>query len=96
MKYDSGLGRAYAACASGFISIIQEDDPQYFRKLEDFPVQKLVHSLAVDSSTHRVYAPEQQEDGSPVARIVIYEASLIRRERREGAVENACQSQPPQ
>jgi hypothetical protein len=39
-------------------------------------VQKLVHSLAVDSSTHRVYAPEQQEDGSPVARIVIYEASL--------------------
>jgi DNA-binding beta-propeller fold protein YncE len=79
VKYDSGLGRAYAACASGFISVIQEDDPQHFRKLEDFPVQKLVHSLAVDSSTHRVYAPEQQEDGIPVARIVIYEASLPQR-----------------
>jgi hypothetical protein len=42
-------------------------------KIEDFPVQKLVHSLAVDPSTHRVYAPEQEEEGRPVARMVIYE-----------------------
>jgi len=76
VKYDPGLGRAYAACASGFISVIQEDDAMRFRKLEDFPVQKLVHSLAVDTDTHRVYAPEQQEDGLPVARIMIYEAVL--------------------
>jgi len=73
VKYDAGLGRAYAACASGFISVVQEDDPTHFRKLEDFPVQKLVHSLAVDEVTHRVYAPEQQEDGRPVARLMIYE-----------------------
>ena len=73
VKFDPGLGRAYAACSSGFISIIQEDDPAHFRKLEDFPVQRLVHSLAVDTATHRLYAPEQEEDGRPVARIVIYE-----------------------
>jgi len=73
VKYDPGLGRVYAACASGFISIVQEDDPNHFRKLEDFPVQKLVHSLAIDEATHRVYAPEQQEEGAPVARLVIYE-----------------------
>ena len=36
-------------------------------------VQKLVHSLAVDTDTHRVYAPEQEADGMPAARIVIYE-----------------------
>jgi len=35
---------------------------------------KLVHSLAVDSATHRVYAPEQEEDGQPAARIVVYES----------------------
>jgi hypothetical protein len=29
---------------------------------------------AVDSTTHRVYAPEQEEDGKPVSRMVIYEA----------------------
>jgi glutamine cyclotransferase len=73
VKFDSGLGRAYAACSSGFISIVQEDDPIHFRKLEDFPVQRRVHSLTVDAATHRVYAPEQEEDGRPVARIVIYE-----------------------
>ena len=42
---------------------ISADDYVYF-----------VHSFAVDSETHRVYAPEQEEDGRPVARIVVYEA----------------------
>src|SRR5882757_4311288 len=75
VKFDAGNGRAYAACSSGAIAIVQEDDSEHFRKIEDFPVQKLVHSLAVDPSTHRVYAPEQEEDGQPVARIVVYEAN---------------------
>ena len=43
------------------------DDSNKIRKLEDFPVQKKVHSLAVDPATHKVYAPEQQEDGVPVS-----------------------------
>jgi DNA-binding beta-propeller fold protein YncE len=73
VKFDPGLGRAYAACSSGFISVVQEDDPMHFRKIEDFPVQRLVHSLAVDTATHRLYAPEQEEDGRPVARILIYD-----------------------
>jgi DNA-binding beta-propeller fold protein YncE len=73
VKFDSGNGRAYAACSSGAITIVQEDDPEHFRKIEDSPVEKMVHSLAVDSSTHRVYAPEQEEDGRPTARIVVYE-----------------------
>ena len=73
VKFDSGNGRAYAACSSGSITIVQEDDPQNFRKIEDLPVEKLVHSLAVDSSTHRVYAPEEQENGRAAARIVVYE-----------------------
>jgi DNA-binding beta-propeller fold protein YncE len=74
VKYDPGLGRAYAACSSGSIAVVQEQDADHFRKVEDFPVQKMVHSLAVDTATHRVYAPEQEEDGKPVARMVIYDA----------------------
>jgi len=74
VKFDPGLGRIYAACSSGFISVFQQDDADHYRKLEDFPVQKMVHSLAVDSVTHRVYAPEQQENGQPVARMIVYEA----------------------
>ena len=74
IKFDAGLKRIYVACGSGSISVFQMDDPDHYRKLEDFPVQKKVHSLAVDSETHRVYAPEQEADGKPVARMSVYDA----------------------
>lgn len=74
VKFDPGLKRIYVACYSGAISVIQQDDRDHYRKLEDFPVQKKVHSLAVDVNTHRVYAPEQEEDGRPVSRMVVYDA----------------------
>ncbi len=74
VKFDPGLKRVYVACSSGAISVFQDDDPDHFRKLEDFPVQKRVHSLAVDKDTHRVYAPEQEVDGRPAARMTVYEA----------------------
>jgi hypothetical protein len=54
------------------------DDPDHYRKLENFPVQKKVHSLAVDSETHRVYAPEQEADGKAVARMAVYEPVVNR------------------
>lgn len=73
IKYDPGLKRIYVACYSGAISVFQEDDPDHFRKLEDFPVQHKVHSLAVDERTHRLYVPEEEEDGKPVARMIVYE-----------------------
>jgi hypothetical protein len=56
--------------------VFQEDDPDHFRKLADVPVQHRVHSLAVDARTHRVYAPEQEEDGQGVAHMLVFEASL--------------------
>lgn len=74
IKFDPGLDRIYAACYSGAISVFHQDDPQHYRKLQDFKVQHAVHSLAVDTETHRVYTPEQEEDGKPVARMVVYEA----------------------
>jgi len=74
VKFDPGLKRIYVACYSGAISVIQQDDPDHYPKLEDFPVQKKVHSLAVDVNTHRVYAPEQEEAGRPVSRMLIFDA----------------------
>jgi len=74
IKFDPGLKRIYVACGSGAISVFQMDDADHYRKLEDFPVQKKVHSLAVDPETHRLYAPEQEADGKAVARMVVYEA----------------------
>ena len=74
VKFDPGLRRVYVACGSGAIAVVQEDDPDHFRKLGDVPVQKRVHSLTVDPTTHRVYAPEEQENGKPVARMLVFEA----------------------
>lgn len=74
IKYDPGLRRIYVACFSGAISVFREQDADHYRKLQDFPVQPKVHSLAVDPVTHRVYTPEQQEDGKPVAKMIVYEA----------------------
>jgi len=33
-----------------------------------------VHTVAVDLKIHRLYTPEQEEDGKPVAPMVVYEA----------------------
>jgi len=74
IKFDPGLGRIYVACYSGAIAVFHQDDPDHYRKLEDFPVQHAVHTAAVDLKTHRLYTPEQEEDGKPVARMVVYEA----------------------
>jgi DNA-binding beta-propeller fold protein YncE len=74
IKFDPGLGRIYAACYSGAISIFHQDDPNHYRKIEDFKVPHAVHTLAVDPETHRVYTPEQEADGKPVARMVVYGA----------------------
>jgi DNA-binding beta-propeller fold protein YncE len=74
IKFDPGLSRIYVACYSGAIAVFHQDDPDHYRKLEDFHVQHAVHTLAIDLKTHRVYTPEQEEDGKPVARMVVYEA----------------------
>lgn len=73
IAYDPGLKRIYVACYDGAISVFQKDDATHVRKLGDVPVQKKVHSLAVDLKTHRVYVPEQEHNGAPAARITIYE-----------------------
>jgi len=80
IAFDPGLKRIYVACSDGAISVFQEDDPTHFRKLGDVPVQKKVHSLAIDLSNHRVYAPEQEENGIPAAKIAVFEAetALVR------------------
>lgn len=74
IAFDPGLRRIYVACESGKISVIQEIDANHFVKLEDFPVQPGVHTLAVDAETHRVYAPEAEENGRPVSRMLVFEA----------------------
>lgn len=74
IKFDPGLRRIYVAGYSGAISVFHQDDAYHYSKLEDFRVQHAVHTVAVDLKTHRLYTPEQEGDGKPVARMMVYEA----------------------
>jgi len=74
VKFDPGLSRIYVACYSGAISVFEQKDPAHYSKLGDVRVAHAVHSLAVDPATHRVYAPEQEESGVPVARLIVFDA----------------------
>jgi len=74
IAYDPGLRRIYVACYSGSISVFEEQDPQHFRKLGDLPMEEKVHSLAIDTATHKIYVPEQEVGGRPAARIAIYDS----------------------
>jgi YVTN family beta-propeller protein len=74
VMFDPGLGRIYVACSSGAISVFQMDDPTHFKKLQDFPVEPKIHSLAVDPRTHRIYAPAEQEKGRPASKMFVFEA----------------------
>jgi DNA-binding beta-propeller fold protein YncE len=93
IAFDPGLNRIYVACSSGAISVFEMDDPDHYHKLEDFPVQKQVHSLVVDRETHRVYTPEQQADGKGVARMVVYDAVT---KKNASSSENQVQQTPKQ
>ena len=74
IQYDPGLNRIYVACDSGTISVFEQRDSEHYRKLGNVSVAHGIHSLAVDPATHRVYAPEQEEAGVPVARLVVFDA----------------------
>ena len=74
VQFDPGLARIYVACSIGAISVFQMDEPNRFRKLEDFRVEPKIHSLAVDARTHRVYAPAEEAGGRPASRLFVFEA----------------------
>jgi len=74
VQFDPGLNRIYVACGSGAISVFEQRDAEHYRKLGNVSVAHAIHSLAVDPATHRVYAPEQEEAGVPVARLIVFDA----------------------
>ena len=48
--------------------------PRSLPQARRLPGSKKLHSLAVDKNTHRVYVPEEQENGHPVSKMIVFEA----------------------
>ncbi len=72
VKADASRGRIFVACSSGAITVIQALASSQYKKIADAPVEKKVHSLAVDSGTGYLYVPEEQEKGAPASRLIVY------------------------
>ena len=74
IKFDPGLSRIYAGCYSGAISVFHEDEPESLSEAGRFQSATRGPQLSSGPGDPRVYAPEQEEDGTGVARMVVYEA----------------------
>ncbi len=68
LAFDAGLHRLYVAAESGVVATFEARGPT-LRKLGQVYLAPNAHTLAVDSQTHRVYAPLENVDGRPVLRI---------------------------
>jgi DNA-binding beta-propeller fold protein YncE len=70
LAFDSGLRRLYVSAESGVITILDERDRGLEKVAEAFFAPN-AHSVAVDSSSHRVFFPIQNLNGKPVLRIAV-------------------------
>jgi YVTN family beta-propeller protein len=70
LAFDAGLQRLYVSAESGFVTIFDERD-RGLQKVGEGVFAPNAHSVAVDSSTHRVYFPLQNINGQPVLRIAV-------------------------
>jgi YVTN family beta-propeller protein len=70
LAFDKGFGRLYVSAESGIIAIFDEHGRNLEKVGEGFFAPN-AHSVAVDSRTHRVYFPLQNEGGRPVLRIAL-------------------------
>ncbi len=70
LAFDKGFSRLYVSAESGIITIFDERGHSLEKVGEGFFAAN-AHSVAVDSSTHRVYFPLQNVGGKPVLRIAV-------------------------
>ena len=70
LAFDRGLNRLYVSAESGIISVFDERGRDLEKVGEGFFARD-AHTIAVDSSTHRIYLPLQNVGGKPVLRIAL-------------------------
>ena len=70
LAFDTGLGRLYVSAESGVITIFEVRERSLAKIAGGFFASN-AHTVAVDSTTHRVYFPLEDVGGKPVLRIVL-------------------------
>ncbi len=63
--FDPVLKRAYSSCGEGVLTVIQEDNKDTFRVLENVPTQSGARTISVSAKTHRIYLPTAEFGPAP-------------------------------
>lgn len=71
LAFDTNLRRLYVSAESGVIAVFDEKDDRALQLVANDDLAPKAHTVAVDSSTHRVYFPLENIDGKPTLRIVV-------------------------
>jgi DNA-binding beta-propeller fold protein YncE len=67
VKFDPELKRIYTSNGEGTMTIIQEEDANTFKVLENLPTQGGARTLAVDIKTHHIFLPTAEYLPAPEA-----------------------------
>ncbi|HEY3644760.1 MAG TPA: YncE family protein [Gammaproteobacteria bacterium] len=54
-SFDPALGLVFMSCGEGVLSVIHEDSPDHYSKLEDAPTRKYARTMALDPASHAAY-----------------------------------------
>ncbi|MDP4291189.1 MAG: YncE family protein [Bacteroidota bacterium] len=60
VAFDPGLKRAYSSNGDGTMTVVQEENPEAFKVLENVPTQSGARTIACDISTHALYLPSAE------------------------------------
>jgi len=63
--FDPGLKRAYSSCGEGILTVVQEENPNSFKVLENVPTQAGARTISVSAKSHRVYVPTAEFGPTP-------------------------------
>jgi DNA-binding beta-propeller fold protein YncE len=63
--FDPALKRAYSSNGDGTLTVVQEENANNFKVLENVSTQKGARTISVDKKTHRVYLPTAEFGETP-------------------------------
>ena len=63
--FDPGLKMAYSSCGEGVLTVVQEENPNSFKVLENVPTQVGARTISVSAATNRIYLPTAEFGPTP-------------------------------
>jgi DNA-binding beta-propeller fold protein YncE len=67
VAFDPGTGLVFASNGDGTLSVVKETSPGTYSAIETVATKKGARTMALDTSTHRIYLPAAQYGPAPAA-----------------------------